>query len=203
LPNLQNILINFAIIVICFLLGCTDFVDIQQNGDHQFGRNRLAIIPRLNFTCNGRIINIRAKVTSNSNRNAFPSLQVWRVSSFGLVTYNRIGETQLQSDDQMISGSNSFLETNTTLTGDDRIEFQSGDVIGYYHPPDSRYQVRDIKTDGYFLYRFDELPPPNPVNLNEANNMFNFRQPLIQFMIGMYIYVHVITSYILTNTLKN
>ena len=41
---------------------CTDSVEIQQRDDTEFGRDRLAIIPRLNFTCNGRITSIRARL---------------------------------------------------------------------------------------------------------------------------------------------
>ena len=62
--------------------------------------------------------------------------------------------------------------------------FQSGDVIGYYQPPNARYQVRDIRTMGYTLYRYDGSPP-NSVNLTERDFMVDFRQPLIQFTIGM------------------
>ena len=168
------------------LLGCTDHVDMQQGGDNQFGRNRLAIIPHLNFTCNGRIINIRARVRRNNNMNNFPSFQVWRPSQPGSVMYNRTGEVQLQSDDQVTTGSNGFLEMNIILTGDDRIEFQSGDVVGYYHPNSSRYQVRSLQTDEYVLYRFDVSPTPTSVGLSEANFMSQLRQPLIQFAVGMY-----------------
>ena len=119
----------------------------------------------------------------NTNRNDFPSLQIWRSSPPGSMVYNRTSEIQLQLDDQMITGN--YVEINIMLNGDSRIELQSGDVIGYYHPLDSHYNVRDIETDGYFLYRFDGPPPPISVNLSEADHMLNLRQPLIQFVIGM------------------
>ncbi|XP_065899833.1 uncharacterized protein [Dysidea avara] len=99
--------------------------------------------------------------------------------------YNRTGEVQLQSDDQVTTGSNGFLEANISLTGDDRIEFQSGDIVGYYHPPNVRYSLRDIQTDGYVLYRFDRSSPPTSVDLSERNAMLNNRQPLIQFIIDI------------------
>ena len=118
--------------------------------------------------------------------NNFPSFQVWRPSQPGSMIYNRTGEVQLQSDDQVTTGSNGFLEMNIILTGDDRIEFQSGDVVGYYHPNSSRYQVRNLQTDGYVLYRFDVSPTPTSVGLSEANFVSQLRQPLIQFAVGMY-----------------
>jgi len=131
----------------------------------------------------------------NMNRNGFPSFQVWRPSSPGSLIYNRISEVQLQSDDQVIIGSNGFQEARIPLNGDDRIEFQSEDVIGYYHPLDSRYNVRDIQTDGYLLYLFDESPPPASINLDERSARRNSRQPLIQFQIGK--------SYNIANTKSN
>ena len=41
---------------------CIDSVDIQQEPNNCFGRERLAIIPHLNFGCNGRVTSIRARV---------------------------------------------------------------------------------------------------------------------------------------------
>ena len=164
---------------------CIDGVNIQQDGNNQIGRGRLAIIPRLNFTCNGRITGIRARVIvdDNRNRNDYPSFQVWRPSSVGLTIYNRIGEVQLKSN--QVTGNGTYQIANIILTDDNTIEFQSGDVVGYYHPPQSRYRVRDISTAGYVLYRFDGSSVPNSVNLSNSDARGgNSRQPLIQFIIG-------------------
>ena len=158
---------------------CTDSVYVQQDGDDQVGRNKLAIIPRLNFTCNGRITSIRARVKVNSERNDYPCFQVWR--SVGSRMYNKIGEVQLQSDDQ-VTGSGDYQTANIILTGNNTIKVQSGDVVGYYHPPDARYRVRTIKTDGYILYQFSGSP--KSVNLTVDIKNDNNRQPLIQFTIG-------------------
>ena len=97
--------------------------------------------------------------------------------------YNKIGEVQLQSDNQVTEGYNNF-EATIILTDNSRTEFQSGDVIGYYHPIQSRYQVRDVSTRGYVLYRFDGSPAPSTVNLSAANDMFDYRQPLLQITVG-------------------
>ena len=172
---------------------CTDSVDIQQNGQNQIGLNMLGIIPRLNFTCNGRITSIRAKVRFHSNRSEFPSFQFWRAVSVGSTMYNKIGEVKLQSDDQVTLGrSNEFGKANITLpiTGINTIEIQSGDVVGYYHPPDARYQVRTIRTDGYMLYRFNTSSVPTSLNLFDADHSDNNLQPLIQFTIGKYTFNH-------------
>ena len=115
---------------------------------------------------------------------------MWRAVSVGSSVYNKIGEVQLQSDDQVTLGrSNEFGEASITLpiTGNNTLEDYSGDVVGYYHPPDARYQVRTIQTDGYYLYRFDGSPAAdNSEDLSQRNARPNNRQPLIQFTIGMY-----------------
>ena len=175
-----------------FILGgqiCIDNVNIQQNGRDNLNRNMLGIVPRLSFTCNGRITSIRARVIFSTGRSDYPFFQVWRPLSSGSTIYNKIGEAQLQSDDQVTRrGNSNFGSARITLTDDDRIEFQSGDVIGYYHPPDARYRVRTIRTDGYRLYRFNGSPAPISVDLNNADGNNNGRQPLIQFDIGEWLY---------------
>ena len=184
--NLSGMSLECIVIVLMNnpLLGgqtCTDSVDIEQNGDDHVGRNKLAIIPRLSFTCNGRIISIRARVRFNDERNAYPFFQVWRPESGGSTIYNKVGEVQLRSDDQ-VTGSGNRRTVNIILTGDNTIEFQSRDVVGYYHPPDARYQVRTIQTDGYILYQFDGSH--ESVNRDDANDIDDKRQPLIQFITG-------------------
>ena len=181
--NLSGMSLECIVIVLMnnSLLGgqfCTDSVDVQQSGDNQIGRDRLAIIPRLNFTCNGRITGIRARVRFFNRKNDFPFFQVWRAESVGSTVYNKVGEVQLQSDDQ-VTGSGDYQTAHIILTGNNTIEVQSGDVVGYYHPPDARYRVRTIQNDGYILYQF--RGSFESVNLNNNNNQ---QQPLIQFTIG-------------------
>ena len=161
---------------------CTDHVDVQQDGVlYNTNNNRLAIIPNFNFTCNGTITSIRARVMFNSPRTKYPFFQVWRRASVGSTVYNKTGEVQLKSDDQVIRGSNNYSEVNIILTGNNTIEVQSGDVVGYYHPPQSRYRVRSIENSGYIQYRFKGSFD----SVNISNSIGNgIRQPLIQFTIG-------------------
>ena len=116
----------------------------------------------------------------------FLSFQLWRPSSVGPTLFTKVdgSEVQLQSD--QVTGSGDFLTINIILTGDNTIEFQSGDVVGYYHPSDVRYQVVTLRTNGYRVYVFDldNSPVPTSVNLNNADGNFNFAQTLIQFTIG-------------------
>ena len=187
--NLSGTSLECIVIVLVnnSLLGgqfCTDSVDIEQNGNDNLDSNRQAIFPRLNFTCNGRITNIRARVRLSNGGSNYPFFQVWRPESVNSTFYNKIGEVQLQSDDQVTSNDNSNRVANIILTGNNTIEFQSGDVVGYYHPSNARYQVRTLRTNGYILYQFNGSPAPTSVNLSSANRDDDLRQPLIQFITG-------------------
>ena len=164
---------------------CTDIVDVQLNGNDQIGRNRLAIIPHLNFTCNGRITSISARVyvDNNQNRNDYPFFQVWQLAVDSTTIYNKTGEVQL-SDDQ-VTGSGDYQTANIILTGNNTIEVQSGDVVGYYHPLQSHYRVRTIQTIGYILYQF--MGSHDSVDLSNNISSNDQRQPLIQFTIGKFI----------------
>jgi len=164
---------------------CIDEVDIQVRSEDEIGRDRIAIVPRLNFNCNGRITSIRARTTGpNDGRNDYPYFQIWRPSSSTM--YNRVSQVQSQSNQTFLLSSSHEAIINVTLTGDERIEFQSGDVIGYYHPRDIRYDIRNIKTDGYVQYIFDGSPNLTSVDLSTVANdsITDQRQPLIQFTIG-------------------
>ena len=161
---------------------CTDSVDVEQTGDDHIGSDRLAIIPRLNFTCSGRITNIRASLSFNADGiEIYPIFQVWRPASIGSTIYAKTGEALLPSDDQVEIFDGVILVANINLTNN-TIEFQPGDVVGYYHPPDPRFRVRTIQTDGYVLYQFSGEAESVNLSNNAGNN--DQRQPLIQFIIG-------------------
>ena len=58
----------------------------------------------------------------------------------------------------------------------------SGDVVGFYNPPDTRYRVRTIQTDGYRLYLFSGSH--ESVGLNNNIGTIDQEQPLIQLSVG-------------------
>ena len=120
------------------------------------------------------------------DRNDYPYFQVWRPSSTNSMVYTNIDEVQLQESQVSQCNNNDYCIVNIVLTGNDAIEFQSGDVVGYYHPAQTIYQMRTIRTNGYVLYRIDGSSAPTTVDLsNVANNRITHqRQPLIQFVIG-------------------
>ena len=164
---------------------CTDGDDVLQPGNAVIGHDMLAIIPRLNFTCSGRITSIRARMWFN-DVNGYPYFQVWRPASVGSTTYNNIGEVRLQSDDQVYRVNDNVRIATIILTGANAIEVQSGDVVGYYHPPDARLRVITRGTNGYILYQFSGSS--NSVDLNNAVGSYNEQQPVIQFTIGKHSY---------------
>ena len=179
--NLSGMSLECIVIVLMnnSLLGgqeCTDYVNIRQIANNAMERNKLAIIPRLNFTCNGRITSITARVSFNSRIN-YPLFQVWRASSVGSTIYNKISQVQLPRGVTSRTGVSNF-----NLTGNNTIEVQSGDVVGCYHPLESRYRVRTIRTDGYILYQFSGSHKSVDLNNAEAND--DKQQPMIQFTIG-------------------
>ena len=115
-----------------------------------------------------------------SGGNGLLSFQVWQLASVDSRVYNKTGETRLQSDDQVIRGVSDLLEANIILTGTNRMEFQSGDVVGFYHPPQSRYRLLTIPTNEYRLYQ--RVGSSDLVSLVGEGE--NNRQLLIQFTVG-------------------
>ena len=102
--------------------------------------------------------------------------------------YNKIGEVHLS--DNQVTGSGFFRTANIILTGDNTIEVQSGDVVGYYRQGDARYRLSTIQTNEYILYEFGgDSNTPTSVNLNNADRNIN-EQPLIEFTIGKFLLCH-------------
>ena len=167
---------------------CIDHVDdIQQIGSDEIGEDRIVVVPHLSFTCNGRISNIRVRITSHGNGNDNPYIDIWRPSP-GLQVYNFVNYVQILSHHTSQPQGANILEANISLNGSDRIEFQSGDVIAFYIPRSSLFRIQATTRVGYMLYVFSELPANLPLSLNltNANNIISARQPIIQFTLGKY-----------------
>ena len=167
---------------------CTIVDNLLQPGLERAGWNRVIITPHFNFTCDGRITSIRLRVYLNEQRSNYLSFQVWRPAAS--ILYNRIGEVQLQPDDQFdgidgITGQVGIHRqriANIKLTSNNTIEFQSGDVVGYYHPPDPRYSIVNAQLDGYMWYEFSGSP--ESVDIHSRLDDGDRRLPLIQITIG-------------------
>ncbi|XP_065899226.1 uncharacterized protein [Dysidea avara] len=164
---------------------CTDSnVEVLQVGsENDIPRDHVAIIPNLGITCNGRITNITVRLQFVGETNDYPYIQVWRQTSSVPMTYNKIGEVQIQQAHvQTIRISREGRRVAfITLTGNNRMSVQSGDVIGFYVPSKSRFLIKTIPTNGYVLYLFTGSATTASLNLNNAISNTNERQPLIQF----------------------
>jgi len=158
---------------------------VQQRGlQQQTGRQ--VIVPFTKFVCNGRITGVIASMARLRNGLTDPYLEVWHPRTPGV--YDKISEVQLVESEVVQVGydlSTAYWFVNITLNDFDKIEFETGDVIGYYHPNDSRYLILSIETAGYTIYANESANASSTISLDNQNIVRNNRQPLIQFTIGM------------------
>jgi len=99
-----------------------------------------------------------------------------------------VGEVQLVESEvveEVDNDNNTYWLVNITLNDDGRIEFEAGDVIGYYQPPDTRYLVWTIAATGYIAYFYSLGTPLSTIFLGSREIFFSNWQPLIQFTYGM------------------
>ena len=143
------------------------------------------IVPRSAFSCNGRITGYLISLESASSSGDYPIVQVWHPTSS--TVYTRVAtECSLTDNDISEMSNGDYHLGNVSCTGDNRIEFQSGDVIGYYHANEVWYRLWNIGTMRYTSYIRDENSPPNMFNINNVDNS-ETRQPLIQVVYGKYV----------------
>ena len=167
---------------------CFDNVTVQQRGDRIIPLQRQVIVPRANFTCNGRITGITGSMERNEAGLTGPYLQVWHPTTPDNTIFDKVGEVQLLENEVVQIGiniTNAYWLWNVSLNGNDRIEFETGDVIGYYHPSDSSYKLLNIATEGYIAYVNFSTNASSTINSVDSDIMADNRQPLIQFAIGM------------------
>ena len=152
-------------------------------GDYSIREGRQIIMPNLNFSCNGRITGVTANMYSITRFGSLPVFQVWHPLSPGLNVYSKIGQVQFEAPE----GENItrvYIST-VSLTGNDQIEFQSGDVIGCYQPFNSRYTVGANNDTNYTSY-FTRSSSLTTTAINVNNYFETILQPLISVMIGEY-----------------
>jgi len=159
-------------------------VDVQRSGIQSFASRSQVIIPMSNFSCSGRLtgymISLNLVGTDSSN---YPTIQVWRPTSS--VSYDLVeGQYELVAAD--VTDNGGYHLANVTLTGVNRIQFQSSDVIGYYLPSNVNfYSVWNIQTMGYTSYMVS-LGQANsiPTTATITTDMVADSQPLIQVIFG-------------------
>jgi len=143
------------------------------------------IIPEYSFSCNGRVTGYLISLESDSSEGSYPIVQVWHPTSS--TVYTRVDtECALTDSDisRMRDSGDEYYLGNVSCTGNNRIEFQSGDVIGYYQGDPLRYRLWNIETMGYTSLHHDESSQLDTFTTNNVDDTFNNRLPLIQLMFG-------------------
>ena len=160
---------------------CFDMVNVTQKGIDKASTGRQVIVPKSAFSCSGTITHYVVSLDKGSDDDGdYPCIQVWRPQVNKL--YKRINEYIIQQND--IKSEDNYFLAEIELTGSDRTEFQSGDVIGYYQPSKAHYTVWSIRTSGYTSYY--KKGRSSSFSLNAANEDDDM-QPLIQVTVGTYV----------------
>jgi len=160
---------------------CFDMVDVNQQGSDLTNTDQQVLVPNSDFSCNGRITRYMVSLNQDDDEEGdYPRIQVWRPTTGQ--QYTRINQYTIQRSD--IRGMGNYYLADKQFTGSNRIEFQSGDIIGYYRPEEPHYSVWSIQTSGYISYSRSETS--NSFSLDNANEDDN-RQPLIQVILGMFV----------------
>ena len=165
---------------------CVDTVNVRKRGDNSASTTRQVIVPNSAFSCNGRVTGYLISLQSDSSSGGYPSVQVWHPTSS--TQYTRVDtECALTASDiSMMTDDNGdeYYFGNFSCTGNNRIEFQSGDIIGYHHGSPVRYKLWNIDANGYTSYYLDTNSPLNTFNINHKDIDSIDEQPLIQVMYG-------------------
>ena len=145
------------------------------------------IVPSSNFSCNGRVTGYLISLESaNNSSGGYPSVQVWHPTSS--TEYTRVDtECALTENDisMMKDGhGHDYYLGNVSCTGNNRTEFQSGDVIGYHQSSPVRYRLWNIMFNGYTLYCHETSSPLNTFTISNDVPTYNHLQPMIELMYG-------------------
>ena len=175
----------FLCVIVGINANCVDSFDVQKEGDSRIGNSRQIIVQQPYFFCDGRINSFIVSLKLDDDTDVeYPYIQVWR--NLSSVAYTLVGQYQLQKSD--ITKRLNYYLANVTLTGANRIEFQSEDVVGYYQPSRPRFLVwSDENVRGYTTYNVDSQSPLNMVMINTrfiSRRVNQDERPLIQALYG-------------------
>jgi len=105
-----------------------------------------------------------------------PIIQIWRPSSLNSTVYYRIGQVQVTNTIN-VATNHSF--TNITISNSSELEFQSGDVLGYYHSINSSHLISNIWAIGHTSYVSSSTNASTAtIDVMELTRNYN-EQPLI------------------------
>ena len=171
---------------------CVNNPNVNQRGSASIASGRQVIVPSARFNCNGKITDVRVSMQSRGFGNNFPLFQVWHPTSPDSSTYNRSGQVQLPAGSFVAVGlGRNYHSSSLSLNSNSQIEFQSGDVIGYYQPSNPRWLMWSIQTSGYTSYSNTVTSPTTSIDTSNVDNTDTDRQPLIELMFGnVYTYVY-------------
>ena len=124
-------------------------------------------------------------MTGNDADN-IPLFQVWHPTSLDFNMYNKIHEVQLPMGDcvNLGSGLGAYYFASLLLNRSSQIEFQLGDVIGYYQPSNPQRLIWSVSTSGYTSYSNTVTSPSTSIDINNVHNTEINRQPLIDIIFG-------------------
>ena len=145
---------------------------------------RQVIVPNARFNCNGRITSISVSMYKWHGTD-YPLFQVWHPTLLNSSTYNKIGEVQLPLGHFINVGRNkNYYYATLSLNNNSQIEFQSGDVIGYYQPSNPRVSIWSNQIRGYTTYSNNATTPLMSIDINNVDYNETDRQPLIKVIFG-------------------
>ena len=172
-----------SVLLILFSLECIVGVNVYQGGDDHLRVDRQVIIPYVNCSnSDGIITHITASLSLNNNGSEYPNFQVWRPMSGDPSVYERIGD-EIVLEDSEVRAMNGYWLAEIVVSDNERIEFNSGDVIGCYHPSNVHYQVNTISGNGSSVYDCDG-GNMTTFNTSSEHCITNLQQPLIQLLFG-------------------
>ena len=149
------------------------------------GTGKQVIVPNARFNCNGRITSVTASMRdlSDATNNYYPIFEVWHpYIYFG--SYMKIGEVHFSAGSIKGVGQGSYYYSNISLNSSSQIEFQSGDVIGYYQPSNAQRKIWSIQTDEYTSYSYTFPYALDLLHIYSDGISVTMYQPLIKVMYG-------------------
>ena len=144
------------------------------------------IVPRSIFSCNGRVTGYLISLDSTDSSEDYASVQVWHPTNSSF--YTRVDTecpiparniTLVTGNDQ--GHGNDYSLGNVSCTGNNSIEFQLGDVIGYYSVS---YKLWSIESNGYNSYHHDTNSLLKTFDITNVDTRNTNKRPLIQVMYG-------------------
>ena len=124
----------------------------------------LRVIPGMNFSCNGTLTSLLLGVdirTVTGSRNKYPEVQIWRYNS-SITTYDRQDRREIR-----LAAGNFTPDGVLVYDLTPPMQFQSGDVLGVYQPPEGGsvvrlyYIVNDSAPDAYIYLSWDDDGNPS------------------------------------------